>query len=786
MPQEKLGSTSPASTTASSATPGIVSHDVFLNVGVSWIFRFSSHATDVGQNINIVRGDDTLLHLIFRKASGLMVINDRIHGSWRSECSFPIDVTPGEDLRLALQVTAGGLRVELPGHDPILIENRFQLAGQAEMRVPSGIAVTEGFDRPAGDLAADAGQAPALPPAAEPVQAGGAEPRPATPRPKLAATDDAPPVVTAPVPEPVPSPVGMVDDYGCSDAHEAWFFIGWMRSSLPKDHDGSIDVVIQLGEQRLKGKAAMAHYDRPDVREFGHGFVLVVHFSEQVPAAAFRFADAVLRVMPDTAWRLGNSPSTSLRDGSTILRLAREAMRTANGGAVATVRTNFDRPMAPDHDTLGALGLPVHIEFDEVIQTGTGCAWLFGWCVDPMGLIASTHLRCGPRRSEPLEQSRLPVRRDDIYDTFSPQYGAIDRNTGFIAWGDTGAVRDAPLFLEIRLKTDVVATKPVPRSVRSGISAMRRVLAATTLPNNDLDRIFDKILGKGLLQLNHTRLGRPMAVQEERFGTLPETPRVSLVIPLYKRLDFMRYQLAMFSREGLPADEVIYVLDDPEQRAVLLDMAHSAHASFGMPFRVLLPSENRGFGPASNLGMEHARGTYVLFLNSDVFPERGDWLDRLVARLEAEPKLGMVGPLLLFADGSVQHSGMSFERLRQFSNWLFPMHPGKGRYPRADGPDLVKAPAITGAAMLMRRNLALELGGFDAEYVIGDFEDADLCLRLAERGLSCATDMTVRAWHLERQSQNDPSDNWRTNLTLLNAWNFNRRRYPTRHLSVGS
>ncbi|MDO9501207.1 glycosyltransferase [Falsiroseomonas sp.] len=760
----------------------------------------------VGQNLNIGRGGDTLLHLIFRSAAGLVVINDRINGSWRSEFSFPIDVAPGGDLKVGLQITADGLRVIVPGRDAILIQNRFQLAGQAEMRVPSGIAVTDGLDLTAEDVATDAEPAsPSTPPpAAAPVQASGPEPAAVTPPPSAAATreapaDIAPPVaepvvelpaavpqaIAAPAPEPAPIPLeGVVDDYGYSDVQEAMFFIGWMRSSLPKDHSGQIEVIVQLGDQRLEGRASLAQYDRADVREFGHGFVLLLQFPEQAPRAEFQFTNVTLRLAADTLWNIGNSPGTALRDGSMILRLAREAIRNADGGAIATLRATLNRPMAADQDTLGSLGLPVHLEFDEVLQTATGCAMLLGWCVDPMGLIASTHLRCGARYSAPLENTRLPVRRDDIQQVYSARYGAVGRDSGFMAWGDTGAVRQAPLFLEIRLKSGVVASKPLPLPIRSGVSAMRRILASTTLPGNDLDRVFDTILGKGLHQLNRTRLARPMAVQEERFGTLPDAPRVSLVIPLYKRLDFMRYQLAMFSREGLPADEVIYVLDDPDQRTVLLDMAHAAHASFGMPFRVLLPAENRGFGPASNLGLEHARGTHVLFLNSDVFPERGDWLDRLVARLDSEPGLGMVGPLLLFADGSVQHSGMSFEKLRQFSGWLFPMHPGKGRHPPANGPDLVKAPAITGAAMLMRRDLALELGGFDPDYVIGDFEDADLCLRMAARGLSCATDMTVRAWHLERQSQNDASDNWRTNLTLLNAWHFNRRRFPTRHLTA--
>jgi GT2 family glycosyltransferase len=250
-------------------------------------------------------------------------------------------------------------------------------------------------------------------------------------------------------------------------------------------------------------------------------------------------------------------------------------------------------------------------------------------------------------------------------------------------------------------------------------------------------------------------------------------PRLSVVIPLYGRLDFLRYQLAMFSRGGLEGDEIVYVLDEPSKKDVLLALCHATFGSFGIPFRVVLPAENRGFGPVSNLGMRHARGRYICFLNSDVFPERSDFFDLLVERLATEPDIGIVGGLLLFADGSMQHAGMDFERVPELGGWLFPTHPGKGRLPPRDLPDVIEASAITGACMVIARDLALELGGFDPDYLIGDFEDADLCRRIARKGLRCVVDTRARAHHLERQSQGNSADHVRRNVTLVNAWIFN-------------
>jgi GT2 family glycosyltransferase len=161
-------------------------------------------------------------------------------------------------------------------------------------------------------------------------------------------------------------------------------------------------------------------------------------------------------------------------------------------------------------------------------------------------------------------------------------------------------------------------------------------------------------------------------------------------------------------------------------------------------------------------------------LNSDVFPNAPGDFDDLAARLEADPGLGAVGPLLLFEDGAIQHQGMEFERLAAFCDMHFPFHPGKGLLPTADT-GLRVAPAITGACMILRRAELETLGGLDPAFLVGDFEDSDLCLRLAASGKRVAVDHGVRMHHLERQSQAGSEQRWRMNLTLYNAWTHEQR-----------
>jgi len=76
---------------------------------------------------------------------------------------------------------------------------------------------------------------------------------------------------------------------------------------------------------------------------------------------------------------------------------------------------------------------------------------------------------------------------------------------------------------------------------------------------------------------------------------------------------------------------------------------------------------------------------------------------------------------------------------------------------------------------MMRRDLAIALGGFDEAYPVGDFEDSDLCMKLHAMGLGIAVDRDTVLYHLERQSQAGSAEHWRMQLTLFNAWQHERR-----------
>lgn len=142
------------------------------------------------------------------------------------------------------------------------------------------------------------------------------------------------------------------------------------------------------------------------------------------------------------------------------MQTARNAARRALRDQVTTLPALLKRPLYTGDDTLGPLGLPVHIEVDDIVEVRPGAAVLIGWRLDPQELVASIHLRCGTAASLPLASTEIRVARGDIVEAFGARYGIADHRAGFVAYGDTGGTARDACFLEIRLIDGRIAFKP--------------------------------------------------------------------------------------------------------------------------------------------------------------------------------------------------------------------------------------------------------------------------------------------------------------------------------------
>lgn len=167
--------------------------------------------------------------------------------------------------------------------------------------------------------------------------------------------------------------------------------------------------------------------------------------------------------------------------------------------------------------------------------------------------------------------------------------------------------------------------------------------------------------------------------------------------------------------------------------------------------RLLSRPEPFNFARLNNDAVRTARGEVILFLNNDTVVVSPDWLETLARRAMA-PQTGAVGALLLYPDGRIQHAGVTIglgQDAGHFGALVAPQTPSwLGRAGLAH-----ESSAVTAACMAVERRKLDAVGGFDESNLPIEFNDTDLCLRLAERGWTSLYEPAAQLLHYESASR---------------------------------
>lgn len=441
---------------------------------------------------------------------------------------------------------------------------------------------------------------------------------------------------------------------------------------------------------------------------------------------------------------------------------------------------------SPSESAVSALGPPTQTPIahqtalcfaDSAYRIPGLGALIFGWCLDPQDeMVELVAVAEGLGTSPDLREQWVRLPRPDVA-LAHPQLARTMADCGFVALARYPGEIGSSLNLEARTRDGQVQVRSLGVSWTPNPMAMIEAILSSVSPEDPrLRELFDRGLGASVEAIWQRRSSAPTGSDLRWFGTPPEAPAISLIVPLYGRYDFMRYQLALFANDpGLRGVELLYVVDDPRIYDPVLKMARDLQPLFGIPFATVHAGRNQGYAAANNLGARQARGETLILLNSDVMPQQAGWAERLAEAL-ASPGVGVAGATLLYEDGSVQHAGMSLEPYAPWGGIRIPVHPGKGQ-PGGDWPEGPKpVAAVTGACLAIRKTLYDAIGGLDEGFIMGDFEDSDLCARVLARGLAVVWEPSVVLYHLERQSLILNGDGrLRSLLSFFNGWRHERR-----------
>ena len=197
---------------------------------------------------------------------------------------------------------------------------------------------------------------------------------------------------------------------------------------------------------------------------------------------------------------------------------------------------------------------------------------------------------------------------------------------------------------------------------------------------------------------------------------------------------------------------------------------------------LLKNKENEGFVLGSNKGAKRGDSPLILMLNSDVILDPGA-IEKMVACLD-DPEVGVVGAKLRFPElaehlhdpkvaGKIQHVGLASniqgDFYHLFLGWDL-------EHPKVQAVRGVLA--VTGAALMTRRNLWKQIGGFDPVYGIGTYEDVEYCLHIQSMKKLAIVEVAATGIHFTNATAKEYAIGYPMNQNLMmmkSRWNG---RYP--------
>lgn len=192
----------------------------------------------------------------------------------------------------------------------------------------------------------------------------------------------------------------------------------------------------------------------------------------------------------------------------------------------------------------------------------------------------------------------------------------------------------------------------------------------------------------------------------------------SIIIPTYNQLRYLKLCIASIAVHTNTPYEIV-VIDNASTDGTAEYLRDCCGRNPRL--RYVSMSTNAGFAGAVNRGLMLAKGTAILLLNNDtvVTPR---WLDNLLACLNSDPSIGIVGPVTNFISGN-QRIKVPYRSLRGMQAFA-------RRHNISDRSKWQETERLTGFCMLFNRSMWERIGYLDEGYKIGNFEDDDYNVRV--------------------------------------------------------
>jgi GT2 family glycosyltransferase len=220
-------------------------------------------------------------------------------------------------------------------------------------------------------------------------------------------------------------------------------------------------------------------------------------------------------------------------------------------------------------------------------------------------------------------------------------------------------------------------------------------------------------------------------------------PKVSIVIPTRDKSDLLKRCVESIMQFTTETDFELIIVDNKstENNTVVYLDGLRKHG-----ITVLTYPKSFNYSKICNMAAEKATGEYLCFLNNDTEVLEPTWLSSMVDHA-SQPSVGLVGAVLTFPDGRLQHMGVALGYTGVAG------HPGRGEDPNNIVPEhCFQVSAITLACAVVSSAKFKSLGGLNEEFPVA-FNDVDISIRATESNLVNVVCTHARLLHGESQTR---------------------------------
>ena len=227
-------------------------------------------------------------------------------------------------------------------------------------------------------------------------------------------------------------------------------------------------------------------------------------------------------------------------------------------------------------------------------------------------------------------------------------------------------------------------------------------------------------------------------------------PLVSLLIPTRDKREVLEVAVrSILDKTTYPNFEIV-ILDNGSVEPQTLQWFEAVQRNESR-VRVLRYDLPFNYAAINNFGEKHARGSIIGLINNDVEVISPGWLTEMVGHV-CRQDVGCVGAKLYYSDGTIQHGGViiGIGGVAGHSHKYAPAN-AYGYFSRLLLTQAVSA--VTGACLLVRRDVYREVNGLDEQNLAIAFNDVDFCLKVRQAGYRSIWTPYAELYHHESVSR---------------------------------